>query len=46
MNGPAELAKGWIAKADSDLATAERAVSAALRLREQVVAELPETARP
>lgn len=28
MNGPAELAKGWIAKADSDLATAELVVNA------------------
>jgi HEPN domain-containing protein len=26
MNGPAELAKGWIAKADSDLATADLVV--------------------
>lgn len=28
MNGPAELAKGWIAKADSDLATADLVVKA------------------
>jgi HEPN domain-containing protein len=28
MNGPAELAKGWIAKADSDLATADLLVNA------------------
>jgi HEPN domain-containing protein len=28
MNGPAELAKGWITKADSDLATAELVVNA------------------
>ena len=27
MNGPADLAKGWIAKADSDLATAELVVN-------------------
>ncbi len=29
MNGPPELAKGWLRKADSDLAAAERVVSGA-----------------
>jgi len=28
MNGPAELAKGWLAKADSDLATADLVMKA------------------